>query len=323
MSSQENSRAKYNLQRHAEIESGGEVSERTEVMMMNALSVLWIVSMLVGMLCEFPPQNIPEEMLQRYTMNGEIPLEKFYIDDSNQGEGTHFKYTRKGIDRFIDSAKTMFSKVNAQTGTLPRNLWVYKGLLDNAKYIENQDVCVFGSMEPWVEAGLLALGATRVVTVDYNHLTYDHPSIETIAQDRFQEFYDINGPYHHAFTFCVSASSFDHDGLGRYGDPLNADGDLEAMALVRRVLSPHGRLLLTVPIGPDLVVFNLMRRYGPVRLPRLLEGWGLVGGVAWDEEKLSAPASYRLPYEPVLVLQPTQEQSDAPIEVSASQSSEL
>lgn len=57
---------------------------------------------------------------------------------------------------------------------------------------------------------------------------------------------------------------------GRYGDPLNPDADLEAMARVRSILKPGGLLLLTVPVGPDVLVFNLHRRYGPARLPLLL-----------------------------------------------------
>jgi len=57
---------------------------------------------------------------------------------------------------------------------------------------------------------------------------------------------------------------------GRYGDPLNPDADLQAMARVRSILKPGGLLLLTVPVGPDVLVFNLHRRYGPARLPLLL-----------------------------------------------------
>ena len=37
-----------------------------------------------------------------------------------------------------------------------------------------------------------------------------------------------------------------------------------------------GLLLLTVPIGPDVVVWNLHRRYGVARLPHLLWGWDTV-----------------------------------------------
>ena len=49
---------------------------------------------------------------------------------------------------------------------------------------------------------------------------------------------------------CLShVHSFDHDGLGRYGDPLNPAGDLVAMETVKRVLKDEGLLFLTVPIG--------------------------------------------------------------------------
>lgn len=51
------------------------------------------------------------------------------------------------------------------------------------------------------------------------------------------------------FEAVISLSSFDHDGLGRYGDPINPDGDLEAMKTVRSVLNEQGLLFLTVPIG--------------------------------------------------------------------------
>lgn len=43
--------------------------------------------------------------------------------------------------------------------------------------------------------------------------------------------------------------SFDHDGLGRYGDPINPEGDLVAMGTVMDVLKEGGLLFLTVPIG--------------------------------------------------------------------------
>ena len=42
---------------------------------------------------------------------------------------------------------------------------------------------------------------------------------------------------------------------------------------VKSVLKEGGKFILTVPIGPDMVVWNLQRRYGRTRLPLLLEGW--------------------------------------------------
>jgi SAM-dependent methyltransferase len=53
----------------------------------------------------------------------------------------------------------------------------------------------------------------------------------------------------------------EHVGLGRYGDPLDPDGDLKAIAELRRVLAPGGNLLFVVPIGKPRVMFNAHRIY--------------------------------------------------------------
>ena len=54
----------------------------------------------------------------------------------------------------------------------------------------------------------------------------------------------------------------EHVGLGRYGDPLDVDGDLKAMSELRRVLAPGGALLFVVPVGRPRVLFNAHRVYG-------------------------------------------------------------
>jgi SAM-dependent methyltransferase len=53
----------------------------------------------------------------------------------------------------------------------------------------------------------------------------------------------------------------EHVGLGRYGDPLNPDGDLKAMAELGRVLAPGGNLLVAVPVGRPKLAFNAHRIY--------------------------------------------------------------
>ncbi len=65
-----------------------------------------------------------------------------------------------------------------------------------------------------------------------------------------------------------------------------------------------GVLILTAPIGPDLVVWNLERRYGPVRLPLLLEGWEVRQRFGYAEEKLHLEANFRQRFEPAWVLAP-------------------
>lgn len=53
----------------------------------------------------------------------------------------------------------------------------------------------------------------------------------------------------------------EHIGLGRYGDPLNPDGDLIAIAELKRVLAMGGSLLFVVPIGKPKIMFNAHRIY--------------------------------------------------------------
>lgn len=53
----------------------------------------------------------------------------------------------------------------------------------------------------------------------------------------------------------------EHIGLGRYGDPLDPEGDIKAMAELRRVLAPDGSLLLVVPVGRPRIQFNAHRIY--------------------------------------------------------------
>ncbi len=53
----------------------------------------------------------------------------------------------------------------------------------------------------------------------------------------------------------------EHVGLGRYGDSLDAEGDLKAFTELRRVLAPGGSLLVVVPIGTPRICFNAHRVY--------------------------------------------------------------
>ncbi|MDQ5962374.1 MAG: hypothetical protein QG653_181 [Patescibacteria group bacterium] len=53
----------------------------------------------------------------------------------------------------------------------------------------------------------------------------------------------------------------EHVGLGRYGDPLDPNGDLKAVAELSRVTKKGGNLLFVVPIGKPKIEFNAHRIY--------------------------------------------------------------
>ena len=129
--------------------------------------------------------------------------------------------------------------------------------------IVDKTVVVYGSRIPWYEAICLARGA-HPITIDYNIPLYNHPGIVTLNNDE-----ELAEPIACAF----SISSFEHDGLGRYGDPINPDGDLVAMKNLLKKMDLHGKLYLSVPVGYDGVEGNRHRIYGTERLPLLLKGW--------------------------------------------------
>lgn len=53
----------------------------------------------------------------------------------------------------------------------------------------------------------------------------------------------------------------EHVGLGRYGDPLDPDGDLKAVSELKRILANDGTLLFVVPVGRPRIMFNAHRIY--------------------------------------------------------------
>lgn len=53
----------------------------------------------------------------------------------------------------------------------------------------------------------------------------------------------------------------EHIGLGRYGDPVDAEGDKKAAAELQRVVASKGDLLIVVPVGDPRICFNAHRIY--------------------------------------------------------------
>jgi SAM-dependent methyltransferase len=53
----------------------------------------------------------------------------------------------------------------------------------------------------------------------------------------------------------------EHIGLGRYGDVLDIEGDLKAIAELKRIVQPGGDLLFVTPVGRSRIEFNAHRIY--------------------------------------------------------------
>jgi SAM-dependent methyltransferase len=128
------------------------------------------------------------------------------------------------------------------------------------------------TMDFGADVGFLSLAAAQrghdVIALDRepSALQYHHPRVTAVQADILD--WDPDGP----FDQIINCSSVEHVGLaGRYGSTADRDGDIRAMQRMARMLNPGGRMILTVPVGQDLVVMPQHRIYGVERLPRLLE----------------------------------------------------
>lgn len=67
----------------------------------------------------------------------------------------------------------------------------------------------------------------------------------------------------------------EHIGLGRYGDPIDQDGDLKAINELKRVTAIGGALLFVVPVGKPRIEFNAHRIYSYEQIALYFNGFTL------------------------------------------------
>jgi SAM-dependent methyltransferase len=62
----------------------------------------------------------------------------------------------------------------------------------------------------------------------------------------------------------------EHIGLGRYGDPIEAEGTNKALLELQRILAVGGTLLFSMPVGRERVEFNAQRIWAPDKPPTIM-----------------------------------------------------
>ncbi|MCX2431349.1 DUF268 domain-containing protein [Pedobacter sp. GR22-10] len=75
---------------------------------------------------------------------------------------------------------------------------------------------------------------------------------------------------------CLSCMhTIEHIGLGRYGDPIDPDGDLKAINEIKRVVKKGGSILFVIPVGKSKIMFNAHRIYDPKMILDYFSGFEL------------------------------------------------
>ena len=131
-------------------------------------------------------------------------------------------------------------------------IWALENLLQDCGHEQNKKcvLSVFSAISPWAEAILfhsaekLSRNHTSILSVDFNPCVLDGIPQKAIAECISPlSLSDGSGP---SIDLIVSYSGIEHDGLGRYGDPVNPNGDISALREMWLLTRPGGVLLVSL-----------------------------------------------------------------------------
>lgn len=232
-----------------------------------------------------PPKEVPPHLYDEFAMDGQISISNQYLNDqpfrikdedgvvSLEKSDPQIIFLKSDIDHYQEMVRKKDSLFRSETDT-----WLYEAL---EKYpINGKTIAIMGAALPWDNAVCLEYGA-HPVTIEYQARISDDPRLDFYTPSQFERTGMI-------LDCALSLSSFEHDGLGRYGDPIDPNGDLKAMQNMKKTVRKNGLMYLSLPTNTrDEVRWNANRIYGPIRLPMMLEGWHIVDVFGAPEQCIS------------------------------------
>ena len=221
-----------------------------------------------------PPRLPPKDLYAEFTQNGEMPITKeWYINEVYTDSNTNSKnptseiVTKKTMDDLLDQVK-QHQPLNYGNTELQRVMTRFK------QNLTHKSMVIIGTQIPWIEAISYYLSASKITTLDYTRKKYADEYSSKLEWIHVNDYLDylLNNNLIELFDNSASFSSIEHSGLGRYGDPLSPNGDIEAVKQVHCLLKPNGLFFLGLPSSTDnssYIEFNAHRIYGYKRLNKL------------------------------------------------------
>ena len=241
-----------------------------------------------------PYKKMPEELKSAFTMNNTIPIYNWWFD----GRSTLKKKNDVWNNKYIESFTSRFTAENILKNKQGKESYPGASKLLLTAFTEYNitelNIAVIGSTSPWIEAILLNLG-NKVTTIEYNV-----PKSECdIICKSYWDFEKTTDQYDCIVTF----SSIEHSGLGRYGDPLDPDGDIKTMDVIHNNLKCNGLLFWGAPVGKDAITWNAHRVYGEKRLRLMFDKYKELQWFGCSRNDMKKMKPMNNGYQPVIVLQ--------------------
>lgn len=169
------------------------------------------------------------------------------------------KWSNNMIDEMLECCNNLeYEKLSPND--YPKSSLQFVEVFNKFVNLSGKKCLVLGSISPWVECLLLHFNAESVTTLDYIIPECNY-KINTLSMNDYKKSmkYDV----------IVSFSSLEHDGLGRYGDPINPNGDIDACIEAHSMLNEEGYFICGIPIGNGTIEGNFHRLYNKKRIDKL------------------------------------------------------
>jgi hypothetical protein len=182
-----------------------------------------------------PPRYMPVDLEDDFLGDADASVEYMYRDDSFPG------YYQRYSRTYLEAMAAMVRRRSAGTNYPSVDELLYRLLSANQSLeggwgehgmkrgegmgggggewgmrvrtrMKGAAVVVIGSVVPWYEVLALEYGASRTVTIEYNHLSHDHPAMTALTPS---EYWGKAEDERETFQVGLSISSIEHDGLGR------------------------------------------------------------------------------------------------------------
>jgi len=229
--------------------------------------------------------KLDEDLKDKFSMGGKIKIGDYYCNP--RANNATLTYTMNQINKYkalISEKKGAYYKET--------DMWLYEALGKHS--IKDKDVIIVGSEQPWYETIACVYSGNGCSCLEYNKRICESDEIKYYQYDAYDSL--------PKFDACISVSSIEHSGLGRYGDNIDPMGDIKAMQDIKNILKKDGLFFLSVPIGEDRVMWNAHRVYGKIRLELLLNGWECIDTYGMSDELLTTDRNSFATVQPVLVL---------------------
>jgi len=224
-----------------------------------------------------PLSEIPKELYDEFTQNGWMPITKYwyinevYSDSNLDSNKTSYKsiVSKSELNKWREKVRNK-QPLSYYDTELQEMMFSYSNELKDKK------IAIIGTQLPWIEAISLEIGTGKITTLDYTRKKYEQSDLlEWLHVNDFLDI-SIQNSNVEQYDNAASFSSIEHSGLGRYGDPLDPNGDIDAVRQVHCMLKPGGLFFIGLPSSKQekgYIEFNAHRYYGFKRLELLFQGW--------------------------------------------------